>query len=99
MTARKETRNMGKLRKEFRNQCQADDAPCWLCGMKIDYDAPHNDYGNDDRFELDHLYPVSIRPDLQEDPANFRASHSGCNRERGNGDPAPELGILSRAWV
>lgn len=97
--ARKETRNMGKLRKEFRATCTQDNLPCWLCGMSIDYEAPFNDYSNNDRFELDHLYPVSTHPELQEDPAGFRPSHAGCNRERGNGDPTPELGILSRAWV
>ena len=97
--ARKETRNMGKVRKDFRAACEQDKIPCWLCGMPIDYEAPYNDYGNDDRFEQDHLYPVSTHPDLQEDPANLRPSHAGCNRERGNGDPAPALGMLSRTWV
>lgn len=49
--ALRETRNMGKVRKEFRATCEKQNLPCWLCGMPIDYKAPYNDYGNDYRFE------------------------------------------------
>lgn len=97
---RKITRRFIKLRDEFREQCRDEQAACWLCGQAhIDYDAPHDDYANDDRFELDHFYPVSTHPELQEDPANFRPSAHGCNNARSNGPPRPGLGIPSQAWT
>lgn len=83
--------------KEFRERCRREDAPCWLCGMPIDYGAAPNT--TDDSFNLDHYYPVSKRPDLQDDPAGFRPSHTSCNRLRGNSDPRKPLGRLSRVWA
>lgn len=97
---RRTTRQFVKDRAAFRAECKKTNAPCWLCGAQhIDYDAPHDDYDNDDRFELDHYYPVSTHPELQHDPANFRPSAHGCNNDRGNGPPRPGLGILSQAWT
>lgn len=73
---------------------------CWICGQPIDYEAAPDDYSNDDRFELDHYYPVSTHPHLQEDPANFRPAHAGCNRTRGNSSNISSLaGTLSRDWT
>lgn len=95
----KSTRNMRKLKAEFRAQCEADNSPCWMDGMPIDYTAKFDDYENDDRFELDHYYPASTHPEHYEDPANFRASHAGCNNERSNDAPRAGLGILSRQWI
>lgn len=95
-TKRLNTTNMNKQRIRFRERCTDEDAPCWLCGQKIDYLVPSS--STPDSFELDHFYTVSERPDLQEDPANFRPSHMLCNRERGNGPPNPSLGSLSRDW-
>lgn len=96
---------MQKVSAEFRELCEHEvqpdgstGRPCWLCGMPIDYAAPHDDYSNDDRFQRDHYYPASTHPEFYEDPANFRASHAGCNRERSNNPPHPSLGILSREW-
>ena len=92
---------MHTLRTEFRTECEKADAPCWVCeGAKpIDYKAKHNDYANDLRFQLDHYFPVSTHPHLQEDRSNFRASHAGCNRDRGNQAPDGDLGIPSRIWA
>ncbi len=96
---RKTTRRFVKDRDAFKAECKDRRDPCWLCGMShIDYDAPHDDYKNDDRFQLDHFYPVSTFPELQHDPTNFRPSAAGCNRERSNGSPRPPLGTLSRKW-
>lgn len=96
---RKTTRAFVKDRDKFKATCKAEGAACWLCGQNhIDYEAPHDDYKNDDRFQLDHFYPVSTHPELQHDPDNFRPSAAGCNRERSNGTPRPSLGILSRRW-
>lgn len=96
---RKTTRAFNTGRTEFKAMHAGLHSACWICGMAIDYDAPHDDYKNDDRFQLDHFYPVSTHPELQHDPSNWRPSHAGCNRERGNGSPRPPLGILSRAWT
>lgn len=99
MGARKHTRSTQRLRQEFRATCAAANEPCWICGTAIDYAAPFNEWRNPDRFQLDHFYPVSTHPHLQEDPTNFRASHAGCNEARGNGTVTAGLGTLSRQWV
>lgn len=100
MSQRKTTRRFVKLRQEFRAQCKEAKAACWICGeAHIDYDAAHTDFDNPDRFELDHYYPVSTHPELQEDPANFRPSAHVCNNDRSDGPPRPGLGILSQAWT
>ncbi|MBW9093118.1 hypothetical protein JNB62_05435 [Microbacterium jejuense] len=99
MGARTNTRRQHKQRIEFRAECEANDELCWICGLPIDYDAAHDDYANDDRFQEDHYWPVSTHPHLQDDPDNKRASHAGCNRERGNGAPVVDLGIPSRQWA
>ena len=97
--ARTNTRNMHKQRTQFKAECKEADADCWLCNLPIDYEADWNDFGNDNRFQLDHFYPVSTHPELQEDPTHFRPSHAGCNNERSNGAPRADLGILSREWA
>lgn len=98
--ARSSSRRFKNDRTKFRTDCELDQLSCWLCGQAIDYEAPHDDYANDDRFELDHYYPVSTHPELQEDPANFRPSHAGCNRARGNSTVTSTLaGTLSRDWT
>jgi hypothetical protein len=95
MRVRKETTRMHRLRTEYRLLCEATDEPCWLCGGRIDYLLRDGDDG----FELDHYYPVSLYPDLQEDAAGFRPSHRSCNRHRGNRAPTPRLGNTSRPWL
>lgn len=92
-------RRYKKLRSEFAAECKAADVPCWICAQPIDYTADTGDERNRSAFELDHYYPVSERPDLALDPANFRASHAGCNRARGNGVARAGLGRLSRDWL
>ena len=98
--ARVSSRLFKSLRAKFKTDCTADDLPCWLCTQAIDYEAPFDDYANDDRFELDHYYPVSTHPELEEDPANFRPAHSGCNNARSNRTVTSTLaGTLSRDWT
>ncbi len=99
-TARKTTRRFVDDRAAFRAKCAAEQAVCWICKQDhIDYDAPYDDWGNGDRFELDHFFPVSTHPELQHDPTNFRASAHDCNNDRGNGPPRPGIGIPSQAWT
>lgn len=98
--ARSSTRRFKTDRANYRATAAATAAPCWICGQPIDYEAAATDYGNDSRFELDHYYSVSTHPDLQHDTANFRASHAGCNRARGNSTVTSTLaGTLSRNWT
>lgn len=93
------TRRGKSLLAAFREQCAREGAPCWLCPRPIDYDAPSDDYRNDDRFQRDHFYPVSTHPHLEEDWDNFRPSHAKCNRDRSNKPPRPAIGNRSQAWV
>lgn len=94
-TPRRGSHNYQKQRTAFLNQCETNNTTCHLCGQPIDYKAEQS---HPDAFELDHFYPVSERPDLIEDPANFRASHGSCNRRRGNRAATYALGNTSRTW-
>lgn len=90
------TRRYKTLRRIFRAQCADEEQPCWLCGKPIDYSLPDNEHP--DAFNLDHAYTVDDRPDLAEDPANFRAAHKDCNERRGNNDPFIQIGSPSEDW-
>ncbi|OOB90771.1 hypothetical protein B0T42_10020 [Rathayibacter sp. VKM Ac-2630] len=89
---------MLELKAEFRSACEEEDARCWMCGLEIDYSIPPELSWKDPAFQLDHFFPVSKYPELQEDPGNFRASHARCNRDRGDGPPRPPLGVLSESF-
>lgn len=102
MGNRTHTRRFERLRREFLDDGRRLDAAgdpaadCWICHKRIDY---HAEPGTTDlSHELDHYYPVSLYPDLQDDPANFRHAHRKCNRERGNGQPKLDLGDVIPAW-
>lgn len=94
--ARVQSRAFSKLRKQFFEAGKRDQEPCWLCGMSIDYDAAPGT--TPDSHELDHYHPVSLSPELQEDPANFRHAHRSCNGARGNRSPSAGLGQLAPSW-
>ena len=96
MAERRQTRRFKELKREFFDRCRAEGAPCWLCGQPIDYSAEPG--STDDSLTLDHVQPVSRRPDLQEDPANFAPAHRSCNVRRGDRDPRAGLGMLTRDW-
>lgn len=93
--AGRNTRRYKKQRALFRDMCEAGDVPCWLCNQPIDYSLPFDD---SDAFSLDHRFPVSTHPQHAEDPANFEASHSRCNKSRGNRAQPMHLGQPSRNW-
>lgn len=88
-------RRWRELRESFLEECRELDAPCWMCGQAISYDAPA---GTPDAFEADHFYPVSTHPELGNDRANLRPSHRACNGARGDGDPPLSIGSLSEEW-
>ncbi|QQM15151.1 HNH endonuclease [Gordonia phage TinaLin] len=98
MTAKgagRSTRRWRVLKAEFRRKCKQRRAPCWLCGQPIDYTLVHP---HPEAFEPDHYHPVAKRPELAEDPANLRPSHSSCNRSRGDREVVLGLGRQSRQW-
>lgn len=71
-----------------------DNAPCWLCqGLlgPIDYTAPA---GTWNALDADHVDPVSNGTTNPLDISQWRASHSRCNRQRGNKTPEQ-----FRAWL
>lgn len=88
------TRRHKLLRQQFRAECEAEDVPCWICGLPIEYALR----AGADAFQLDHYKPVSKFPQHVDDPANFKASHARCNAARGDGAPMAGLGRLSREW-
>lgn len=104
MTGRSSSRRLVKLRDEFyaegaaldRNPDTRADSVCWLCGQRIDYDATPN--STPDSHNLDHYHPWSKRPDLREDPTNFRHAHALCNTARGNRAPTPALENTTEDW-
>lgn len=99
---RRATRKMRALTVEFFEDGKRLDgvgdpaADCWICKKRIDYNAAPGT--TEQSHELDHYYPVSLYPELQEDPAGFRHSHRKCNGERGNGQPKADLGELVPDW-
>ncbi len=98
MSARIRTSRTHRLRTEFFDEGKRLDADpdtrelaqCWLCRMRIDYEVPAST--TPDSHNLDHYFPVSTHPELQDDPDNWRHSHASCNQSRGNGD-AGENGL------
>lgn len=67
---------------------------CWLCGSPIDLDLPQTHRMS---WTLDHVIPLSIRPDLWGEPSNHREAHRTCNSSRGRGQPNPPV-AGSRRW-
>lgn len=86
-----------EAQRKFKAECAEINAPCWLCGQPIDYEAKANT-GNPDAFNADHRIPTSVDPDLELDPENFAPAHAGCNKSRGNRLPEFALGNLSESW-
>lgn len=70
--------------------------PCCRCGQAIDYTLVWPDPWC---FTVDHYpHPLSLRPDLAEDPSNLRPAHLRCNQAAGNTAPRPTLGDTSEPW-
>lgn len=61
-------------------QLKAQRGPCTLCGQPIDYSLPHDD---PEAFTIEHIFPRSTHPHLENDPANTVAAHASCNKKRG----------------
>lgn len=74
---------------------KAQGLPCWLCGQPIDYTLDRTDPNH---FQADHVYPIETHPELALDPANLKAAHASCNKQRGSKAATPSLGNQSRNW-
>ena len=70
----------GSRRTALRRRVAAMGAPCWICGLPIDYSLPPGDPLS---FEVDELVPVS-KGGAPLDPSNVAAAHRCCNGWRGN---------------
>lgn len=85
-------RRWGKLKAEVRARREL----CCRCGQSIDYDLT---YPDPNCFSVDHYpHPLSTHPHLAEDPGNLHAAHLDCNKNAGNRNPAPSIGVTSRNW-
>lgn len=93
--ARHGGRRWQRVRRVAYNRDRGNDAPCWICGQPIDYDAPA---GTPDAYEPDHVRPVSRFPELEFSLENIRAAHCSCNRSRGDGSGIDRIGMSSRRW-
>ncbi|WP_051191578.1 HNH endonuclease [Microbacterium luticocti] len=89
------TRAYTDLREQLRDWWARTNAPCWLCGQPIDYDAPAHDPA---ALDLDHAKPIETHPHLALDSSNCRPSHCRCNRSRGSRAPRPEMGMVTEDW-
>ncbi|WP_455951423.1 HNH endonuclease [Arcanobacterium haemolyticum] len=85
------TRRWKQLRQAYKNQ----KAPCAICGQPIDYEAPA---GTPQSFELDHIKPLALDPNLAYETANLQATHKICNNRKNNRQNTPTLGQPSRTW-
>lgn len=68
----------GSRRRSLLKRMRAVGAPCWICGLPIDYSLPAR---HPLSFECDELVPVS-RGGSPYDPANCAAAHRCCNQWR-----------------
>jgi 5-methylcytosine-specific restriction endonuclease McrA len=85
-----------KLRLQCFKRDKAANAPCWICGGSIDYDAKPSSH--DYAWEPDHRHSVKTHPELAEVPENVMPSHRKCNRAKRDKAAVNELGRRTRAW-
>lgn len=99
------TKNAGRSGRRWRALVKlvyARRSTCCRCGQSIDYSLSYRDaYGNENpnAKSVDHFpLPRSTHPQLSEDPANLAAAHLRCNKNAGDRNPVPGLGIQSENW-
>lgn len=92
----RDTATWRKLRVQCFQRDRRQDAPCWICGGKIDYSVQPS--STDDSWEPDHRFTVKSHPELAEVPDNVLPSHRKCNRSRGDRAGINTLGNRSRLW-
>lgn len=85
-----------RIRKLAWDRDRKQRAPCHICGERIDYSLKPSSAPL--AWEPDHLVPFTRAPELELDLNNIKASHTRCNRQRGNGLHDGDLGQRSRIW-
>lgn len=69
--------------------------PCIRCVEPIDYNLQ---YPHPRSWSLEHLIPVSERPELLLDRNNFASAHFACNSVAGDSEIESDLGEISEEW-
>ena len=87
-------RGNGTRRTRLLRRLRAEQRPCWICGLPIDYSAPA---GAPLSFECDELVPVS-KGGSPYDIANVDAAHRCCNNWRG-AKPVPRVRAVASACI
>lgn len=81
----------GSFRRKMRARFKALEAPCGICGGRIDYEAP-SDSKHPLSFVIDEIIPVSRyevggymnKEQAALDPSNLQAAHYSCNAKKSN---------------
>jgi 5-methylcytosine-specific restriction endonuclease McrA len=76
-------RNPGRTGRPWRRLCAqvyAEESHCWICHHPVDMRLP---YPHPDSRSVDHVLPVSQRPDLALERGNVRLCHMRCNLSKG----------------
>jgi 5-methylcytosine-specific restriction endonuclease McrA len=68
---------------------------CGICARPIDKTLPPD---HPDSFSVDHIEPVTKRPDLALVYSNLTGAHRRCNRAKGAGTATPIADSHSRDW-
>lgn len=69
-----------QLRQQIRQQVE-DGACCHICGLPIDLSI--DDISDDGHFEVDHVIPVCVAPELEYEISNCAPAHRICNASEG----------------
>lgn len=74
-----------KRREALKRQCRKINAPCWLCGEPIDYNA---DWKDPLSFTADHVDPIANGGHML---GELKPAHRSCNSRRGKRPPQVPL--------
>lgn len=76
---------------QVRRHGQAEDIPCVICNLPIDYTLRHP---NKQACTVQHLKPRATHPHLTWDPGNWAPAHADCNSSQGT-TIATGIGLVS----
>jgi 5-methylcytosine-specific restriction endonuclease McrA len=78
------SKNAGRSTRRYRRlraHVARTQSVCHLCGQPINFDLDSHDPMS---FQVDHVVPRSVAPELAEALSNLKASHRSCNRAKSN---------------
>lgn len=88
-----------RLRKQLLKQARANQTPCAICAMKVNYRT--RDYNAPDAPTVDHIRSWRDHPELRRDLGNLQIAHRSCNTSKGvrtQDQTIPKIGNQSRNW-